>query len=357
MTTLVTSIKYPRADTDIKIGSGLIQKLASDPQFQSQSARFFIIDTNVLRLHGDDILKPLVRGQQIYPVPAGEKSKSVTSAAKLLKWLHDQQADRKSLLVAIGGGVVTDLSGFVASTYMRGINYISLPTTLVGQVDAAIGGKTAINLAGSKNIVGTFYPPQKILCDAGVLATLKSGQLRDGLVEAIKIFAARNRAAFQLHSAKLESYLSGSDLNRLISDAIRLKVDIVNRDPFESDLRRVLNLGHTAGHAYEALTGHSHGKSVAFGLLVALRLSERLSNLSRSEADSIRYATLKLYHRFANATVTEQSLWERIQHDKKKSGSTVNFVLLKRCGEHVVKSVNYPQFVRALNETRDLLES
>ncbi len=357
MTTFATSINYPQSRTPIILGSELIRKHTDDPILKSGRSVFIVIDANVMRLHAAGILKSFLGDRQLYLLPSGEKQKSLRSAAKLLKWLHDQHTDRKSLLIAIGGGVTTDLCGFVASTYMRGIDYISVPTTLVAQLDAAIGGKTAINLAGTKNIIGTFFPPRKIVCDSGFLSTLEPRQVRDGLVEAVKIFAARDRLAFQRHAARLPGYLSGDNLNKLIADAVRLKSEVVNRDPFEKDLRRVLNLGHTAGHAYEALTGHSHGKSVAFGMLVALDLSQRLVGLSRGDADSIRSATLSLYRSFAATGIGGRDLWERIQRDKKKSGSIVNFVLLKKCGEHVVKSVNYPQFVRSLEAVMEMLKS
>ncbi len=350
-------INYPQAETRIDIGNGLVAKLAVDAKFKSYSSIHFVVDANVARLHGQNLLEPLIDAKKFYAVPAGEKQKNLKSVAKLLHWLHDQNADRKSLLIAIGGGVVTDLAGFAASTYMRGIEHISLPTTLVAQVDAAIGGKTAINLGGTKNIAGTFYPPKRVICDRSFLATLQRNQLRDGLVEAIKIFASRDDAGFRTHAARLGDYLNGSDLTQLISAAVALKVEVVNSDPFEKDLRRVLNFGHTAGHAYEAITGHSHGMSVAFGILVALELSRKLAKLSEKDSDIVAAAIRSLYQRFALKEVTSESLWARILHDKKSSGGKVNFVLLKRCGEHAVKSVDYPQFARAFEQTREMLEA
>ena len=354
---LKTIINYPQVKTSIEIGTGLVEEIARYGVTQSYSSMHIVIDANVVRLHGSDLLKSTLSKRTFYALPSGEKQKSINSAGKLLHWLHDQGAGRRSLLIAIGGGVVTDLAGFAASTYMRGIEYISVPTTLVGQVDAAIGGKTAINLGGSKNIAGTFYPPKRVFCDERFLATLRKNQLRDGLVEAFKIFAARDSKAFHKHTANLDDYLKGGDLSDLVAAAVRLKVDVVNRDPFEKDLRRVLNFGHTTGHAYEAVTGNSHGKSVAFGIVVALALSRKLSGLSGLDCDNVASPILSIYRRFALSEITPQVLWERVLHDKKKSGSTVNFVLLKRCGEHTVKSVDYSQFARAYEQTREMLEA
>ncbi len=350
-------IDYPRAETKIEIGAGLAARLATDVRLKTHSSIHLVVDANVARLHGQGLLNPLLSTRSFHVLPAGERQKSITSAAKLLNWLHDQKADRRSLLIAIGGGVVTDLAGFAASTYMRGIEYIAVPTTLVGQVDAAIGGKTAINLGGTKNIAGTFYPPRRVICDRDFLVTLRKNQLRDGLVEAIKIFAARDSGQFTNHAAHLDDYLRGSDLTQLISTAVGLKADVVNRDPFEKDLRRVLNFGHTAGHAYEAITGHSHGKSVALGILVALTLSRQLMKLNETDSNAVATAIRSLYRRFRLTEITPPLLWERMLHDKKSSGGAVNFVLLKRCGEHTVKSVEYPQFARAYEQTREMLEA
>ena len=357
MKRFVTRIRYPESISQIEVGSGIAAASEMRRIGKNYSSIHFIIDANVARLHGAGVLKALLGGSDFFALAAGENQKNIRKAEQILAWLHDSGADRKSLLVAVGGGVTTDLAGFAASTYMRGIDYISLPTTLVGQVDASIGGKTAINLGGTKNLAGTFYPPRRIVCDNAFLATLRSAQIRDGLVEAVKIFAARDAAAFRRHAELLRSYVTGENMSELIADAIRLKVAAVNADPFERDLRRVLNFGHTTGHAYEAITRQSHGKSVAFGILVALVISRRQAQLNAADFESIWVAITQLYRKFAVAGIDAQALWERIQHDKKKTGAKVNFVLLKRCGEHIVKSVNYPQFASALKETRRLLEA
>lgn len=352
-----TNISYPQSKTSIEIGASLVEDIARYAQSRVHSSIHVAVDSTVARLHGRELLKPILLNGAFYSVSSGENQKSINGAGKLLRWLHDRGADRKSLLVAIGGGVVTDLVGFAASTYMRGIDYVSLPTTLVGQVDAAIGGKTAVNLGGTKNIVGTFYPPLRVCCDSRFLPTLRKNHLRDGLVEALKMFASLDGKALALHAEKLTEYLQGGYLSGLITSAVRLKVEVVNRDPFEKNLRRVLNFGHTSGHAYEAVTGHSHGKSVAFGIMIALTLSRNLTGMSSSNSDAVASPILFIYRRFAWDNVSPQVLWQRILHDKKKAGSTVNFVLLKRCGEHTVKSVDYSQFARAFEETREKLEA
>lgn len=352
-----TRIRPPQIVTGIHVGTGLSESIFKYMGKLDHSGVFCIFDSNVQRFHGKGPLKSILKGSESFRFPAGERFKSQLMASRLLEWLHNHKADRSSIVVGIGGGVVTDISGFVASAYMRGVRFISIPTTLVGQVDAAIGGKTAVNQGRTKNIIGTFYPPLEVFCDSGFLTTLADDQIRDGLVESIKIFAARNSKQFDYYAPRMGDYLENRDLERLIVDAIRLKADIVNDDPFEADLRRVLNFGHTTGHAYEAVTGESHGKSVAFGILVALMLSLERTGLEKRDCDKVWLAITGLYPSYSIKKTPAKKLWKKIQHDKKKTGSTINFVLLKRCGEHVIKSVNYREFARAIDAARERLKS
>lgn len=276
----------------------------------------------------------------------GENCKTITNLNRVLQWLHDRQADRSALLVAIGGGAMTDLVGFTASIFMRGIGFLSVPTTLVGQVDAAIGGKTAINLSGTKNVVGAFHFPHCVICDTQFLSTLKPSQIKDGLIESYKIFAACGRRSWCRHNQRVDDYLrsSGEGLIPLIWDALRLKVKVVNLDPFENDFRRVLNFGHTAGHAYEALSGQSHGRSIAFGIVVATELSKRQAGLIASEGEEIRKTVTTIYRHFRTGLCNAKLLWDKILHDKKRRADEVNFVLLNSYGKTVIKALNYRQF-------------
>jgi 3-dehydroquinate synthase len=211
----------------------------------------------------------------------GEKSKSMVEAERLAGLLLRHRADRRSLLVLFGGGVVGDLGGFVASTYMRGIDCVQAPTTVVGQVDSAVGGKTAVNLSVMKNLVGTFYPPLQVLADPTVLSSLGARIFRSGLYEVVKHAILAGSREF----TRLERDLEGLDpgdiarLEGIVARSVKVKIDVVNRDEREQSLRHVLNLGHTFGHALEEATGYRrflHGEAVAWGLLAITRLAERI---------------------------------------------------------------------------------
>jgi 3-dehydroquinate synthase len=347
-----------RADdvpTQVVIGSNILaRQLAREIGSSGTRTLIAVIcDRRVHSLHRDWLV-PLLSGKTpVLLLPGAESTKSESSLRKILHWLQQVRTDRHSLILAIGGGVITDLVGFAASIYMRGVDYISIPTTLVGQVDAAIGGKTAVNFGGIKNSIGTFHAPRAVIADQKFLQTLRENQIRDGLVEAFKIFCVRSRADWNRYTQNSGSPAGNTVFSQLITDAVRLKIDVVNRDPFERNLRRILNFGHTAGHAYESLSGHSHGHSVAFGIQVALELSARYTGLPNAQAEQAGAAFLALYHRFDRDASRPQALWERIQLDKKRRGSAIPFVLIKSIGRHVIRDVNYREFAAAVSVVRE----
>jgi 3-dehydroquinate synthase len=211
-------------------------------------------------------------------LPAGEQSKSLRTACHLLDWLAQTDIRRRDILVAVGGGVIIDTVGWVASAYMRGISYINVPTTLLAQVDAAIGGKVAVNHDTAKNLIGAFYSPQAVVSCTEWLSTLDSRQVRSGLAEAIKmavISSPQLLAFIEQHLGALQA-LDGSCLRSLVHAASAIKCVLVERDPYEVDLRRTLNFGHTVGHAVETVTGYGpvlHGEAVAYGMTVAIRVA------------------------------------------------------------------------------------
>jgi 3-dehydroquinate synthase len=211
-------------------------------------------------------------------LPAGEGSKSLPAACRLLDWLAHGDIRRRDVLVAIGGGVVIDTAGWVASIYMRGISYINVPTTLLAQVDAAIGGKVAVNHDTAKNLIGGFYSPDAVVSCTGWLASLDARQTRAGLAEAIKMAIIASPQLFAFIEQNLVSLqgLSAASLGPLVHASSAIKCALVERDPYEVDLRRTLNFGHTVGHAVETATGYGpvlHGEAVAFGMCVAMRVA------------------------------------------------------------------------------------
>ncbi|HEV2177496.1 MAG TPA: 3-dehydroquinate synthase [Terriglobia bacterium] len=234
-------------------------------------------------------------------VPEGEGSKSLAQVEAVAARLLALHADRRSLVVLFGGGVIGDLGGFIASTYMRGIDCVQAPTTLLAQVDSSVGGKTAVNVGAMKNLVGTFYPPRLVASDPRVLASLSPRAFRSGLYEVVKHGILAGAPLFEQLESRLLS-VQATDVNQLdsiIAAAVKVKVDIVNRDERERSLRHVLNLGHTFAHALEEATAYrrfTHGEAVGWGLLVVTRLAERLGVLKpaagATDSDAARIVRL-----------------------------------------------------------------
>jgi 3-dehydroquinate synthase len=291
----------------------------------------------------------------------GEKSKSMAEAERLAGLLLKHRADRRSLLVLFGGGVVGDLGGFVASTYMRGIDCVQAPTTLVGQVDSAVGGKTAVNLGAMKNLVGTFYPPLRVLADPTVLSSLGARVFRSGLYEVVKHAILAGPREF----ARLEQDLDGLEpgdtarLEGVVARSVKVKIDVVNRDEREQSLRHVLNLGHTFGHALEEATGYRrflHGEAVGWGLLAITDLADRLGYVTSSNGSSAarpggRGAELRAHtpagldaHRVRNLLrsigplpsirdVAPTTITRLLPQDKKAVGGQIHWVIPESIGK------------------------
>jgi 3-dehydroquinate synthase len=249
--------------------------------------------------------------------------------------------DRKSALVALGGGVVGDLTGFVASLYMRSIPYLQIPTTLLAQVDSSIGGKTAIDLEEGKNLLGTFYQPRAVLTDPAFLSTLPDEELGNGLAEIVKYGIISRGTFFKLLEDEMEAVkgLKRDVLAKVIETSCGIKKGLVEIDEKDQGPRRFLNFGHTLGHALEAASGYalSHGKGVSLGMMAAVRLSEKICGFPAAQSARLE----KLIGRAGLPTTipgeigTELAI-SKLKMDKKKAGKTINFVLLKKIGEPVV---------------------
>lgn len=240
-----------------------------------------ITDKTVRELHGEgvhDALRDAGNPCQVYALAPGEASKSVSEATKLWDWLASSQIARRDFIVTLGGGVVTDLGGWVASVYMRGIRYINLPTTLLAQVDGGMGGKVAANHPSAKNLLGAFYQPSGVISNVAWLATLDDRHVRAGLAESIKKAVIASPAYLDFIEQNAERILAKDleALERLVCCAAAIKTVLVERDPYEEDLRRPLNFGHTIGHPLETVTGYGpllHGEAVAFGMVVESRIA------------------------------------------------------------------------------------
>lgn len=270
-------------------------------------------------------------------IPGGEENKNLELAEMLWKELIDSKADRDTFLLAVGGGVVMDLVGFVASTFMRGVRFGFVPTTLLGQIDAAIGGKCAVNLGGYKNMVGLFSPADFVLCDAALLSTLSDRELRSGVAEMIKSAIVGDKELFEMleRSDLVALKKDQTLLEEMIERCVRVKCAVVAADPYEKGVRRVLNLGHTLGHAIENLsTEYTHGEAVAVGLVWAARLAAERGVLPLAEAERVVWVVEK-YGLPTSVELAEEELMEAMTHDKKCGPEGVKIVLpegIGKCG-------------------------
>ena len=289
-------------------------------------------------------------------VPAGETAKSLKTIHACYDQLAGHRLERNSFIVALGGGVVGDLAGFVAATYLRGIAFVQAPTSLLAQVDSSVGGKVGVNLKAGKNLVGAFYQPRLVLCDLKVLSTLPPRELRAGLAEVIKYGIIYDASLFRRLERDLPKLLrlDSAALGAAVARCCEIKAEVVGQDEQEHGLRAILNFGHTIGHAIEAISGygrHLHGEALAIGLVAAAKLSARQLGLAPREVDQITtlLAAAGLPTRITFNPKQRQRLFEAMRLDKKVSGGDVKFVLAERIGKAVWgQSVPLPHIEQAL---------
>ncbi len=264
-------------------------------------------------------------------VKSGEKSKNIDNFNAICEFLAENTFSRKDCVIALGGGVVGDLSGFVSASYMRGITFIQCPTTLLSAVDSSVGGKTAINLSAGKNLVGAFYQPSLVYLATDTLKSLPDREIFNGMGEIIKY-------AFLSKTITYES-LKQKDYQTLIYNSLKIKAEIVKKDEFEGGLRAVLNLGHTIGHAVESLSDYTipHGVAVLIGLKKIIKISAKYYGLTQEEVDKMN-KVVSLYDGLLNEDSSNNLILEKIKNDKKAVGDTINAVLIKDIGKvEVVK--------------------
>ncbi len=271
-------------------------------------------------------------------IPAGEENKNLELATMLWRELIESKADRQTFLLGVGGGVVCDLVGFVASTFMRGVRFGLVPTTLLAQVDAAIGGKCGVNMESYKNMVGSFAPAEFVLCDAGLLSSLPDREFRAGVAEMIKAAIVGDAELFELFETHAFDELRGDAalLAEMVERAVAVKCSIVSRDPYEKGERRLLNLGHTWAHAIESITPEfNHGEAVAVGLVCAAREVQGRGLIVSQEAERI-VAVVERYGLPTSVNIAQEELLEAMSHDKKTTDGHLHLVLPIRIGECVV---------------------
>jgi 3-dehydroquinate synthase len=296
---------------------------------------------------------------QVIVMPDGEPSKRLATVETLAEKLAKLGADRKAVIVALGGGVVGDVAGLVASLYMRGVELVQVPTTVLAQVDASIGGKTGVNLVAGKNLVGTFYHPRVVLIDPTVLKTLPDREFRAGLYEALKCGVIGNVELFLRFEQNRARILKRDlgELEWLIAQSVKLKAEVVSADDHEGGLRRVLNLGHTIGHALEAETGYRkllHGEAVAWGMIAATNIALSVGRTDSVTAGRIADAVLSL-GRLPELNVSTKKIVGRLQSDKKTQNGVVHFVLPREIGKvEIANDVPEGAVLAAVDELRRL---
>lgn len=319
---------------DILIGSGLLQALPQQIQKLGKVENILIVsDSTVFSLHADAHIQVLTDSNfsvYSYVFPAGEENKNGYTYLNLMNALAEYKLSRNDLIIALGGGVVGDLAGFAAATYLRGIRYIQIPTTLLAAVDSSVGGKTAIDLPAGKNLAGAFYQPSLVLCDTDLLRTLPEEIFRDGCAEVIKYGILYDPALF----SHLEHAGLGFDLENVISRCVELKRDVVTEDEFDTGLRMKLNLGHTIGHAIERCSNFciSHGQAVAIGIAIVSKAAAKTGICSQETCQRIHHI-LEQFGLPVNTDFTAEALFHFAQSDKKRSGDTVNLIVPKSIGD------------------------
>ncbi|MES2390099.1 MAG: 3-dehydroquinate synthase [Acidobacteriota bacterium] len=325
----------PRLDALLREAHGENAGLTSGKQ-----RAFIITSPEIFRLHGAALASGLPPNPTILEVPAGEQHKRLSTIERLLEELAAARADRDSILIAFGGGVLGDMTGFLAAIYMRGIRYIQVPTTALAQIDSSVGGKTGVNLAAGKNLVGAFHHPLAVYADIDTLKTLPPAELRAGLQEAVKAGIIRDRSLFDFMESNSEAILalSPSAITRVLADSVRMKAAVVVADEREQGLRMLLNLGHTLGHAIEAATAYKqllHGEAIAWGMLAATAIAKRRNLVTIEEHDRIE-RVIKAYGPLKRFTADPAHLVELTAKDKKNRSGNRNFILPTTIGEATV---------------------
>jgi 3-dehydroquinate synthase len=331
--------------TRIVIGDGMLASLGAAMRDVGLTGRAFVItERRVAERYGEAVMAALDAvgfRPALVAIEGGEGAKSLAQAGELYAWLADQRTERRDAIVALGGGVIGDLAGFVAATYLRGVALVQVPTTVLAQVDSAIGGKTAVNLAQGKNLVGAFHPPRLTLIDVAVLATLPPRELHAGWAEVIKTAMIFDAPLFEQIEHTRPEALSSGDRRDIIARCVQWKQRLCDEDPTEKGPRMLLNFGHTIGHALESSFGYGtylHGEAVAIGMVGAAEISRRLGLIDRRLVERLQ-ASLEgngLPVRYDARRVPPEAVLRAAAVDKKSRGARLQWILLTGLGQTTI---------------------
>jgi len=309
----------------------------------TELAKIYAIPENAIYITDDNlasIYKDFLRDKNVIVVKTGEINKNLSTMDMIYDRLIEMGADRKSFIIGFGGGVVTDIAGFAASTFMRGIDFGFIPTSLLAMVDASIGGKNGVNHRMYKNMIGNFNQPEFVLIDSEFLSTLPGEEYINGMAEAIKHLLIADKHGFDYYSGNVESFLNKNEnmISSFLCSQTKIKVDIVNRDERESGERKKLNFGHTFGHAIEKLSGIKHGFAVSIGMVIAAKISHKLGFLSLKDVEIIE-RILEKTGLLVSCDLPADEIMETIFKDKKKHGDNIDFIALEEIGKAKIFSM------------------
>lgn len=340
-------------DYDVRVGAGLLPRIGLWLKEKGFSGKAVIItDAVVKELHADSLYTGLTNAGfevTLLDVPAGEDQKTLVVAGKLYNRLMAAYAERTTPVLALGGGVIGDLAGFVAATYMRGMPLIHVPTTLLAQVDSSIGGKTAVDHGRLKNTVGVFYQPRMVAADIETLRTLPPVEITSGLAEVIKHAAIRDSHFFRFLDDSMEKIrlMDFGVLETVVLENARIKAEVVEKDEKETGLRAILNYGHTIGHAVETVSGFElkHGQAVAIGMIAAAKIANRMNILDIDDLNELEDLLKEAGLPVMMPDLDIRRVIEAMKHDKKVRQDRLRFVLLKSIGHAFVTDEVSPDLV------------
>ncbi len=355
----------------ICIEKGILNNLGEHLSKVIENKRVIIITNSLVNsLYGAKLLSALRKdgfNSDLIEVPDGEKYKTLSTAKYLYDELLKRKADRTTTLMALGGGVIGDLTGYVAATYMRGLPLVHIPTTLLAQVDSSIGGKVAVDHPLAKNIIGSFYQPKAVYSDPEVLQTLSDKDIKNGMIEAIKIAVIKSPVFFKWLEKNIDQLLKKHKdlLCELVKEAVSLKADIVLKDPRESGLRKILNFGHSIGHVLEVEAGYqdlNHGEAVALGMLIETKIArnrgicseefeEKIKRILSFPPSSLSFPRKResIFKHIKNLNYNQ--FWETLTLDKKNSQGKVIFILPEAIGKvSLIKDITKKETIKALEE-------
>lgn len=321
------------------------ESIKNAESYIKESKVIIITDENLNRLYKDHF-----PSSNVIVIGTGEKIKTLDTLKYIYEKLISFEVDRSSFILGIGGGIVCDITGFAASTYMRGVKFGFVSTSLLSQVDASVGGKNGVNFNGLKNMVGVFNQPEFVICDTELLKTLPPEELNNGFAEIIKHALIKDSSYFSYLETNREAAmaLEPEVIEKIVFDSVKIKADVVVNDEREAGERKKLNFGHTIGHAMELTDKIAHGRAVSIGMVFAAGYSQQLGYLSSEDVERIKNLLIS-YNLPVAYTTSKQDVKQQVQMDKKRSNKAIHFVLLKKIGEAVLKKITFDELEQVID--------